>query len=76
MNRKILSCLAALCLTAALLGALTWLTQKKDSYAKNAEFFEQDADYDVFFVGSSRPMNGVFPISAYSRRSASAFDFA
>ncbi len=63
--KRILSCLAAVCLTAGLLGGLTWLTQKKDSYAKNAEFFKQDADYDVFFVGSSRMMNGVFPMELW-----------
>ena len=38
-RKRILSCLAALCLTVLLLGGLTWLTQKKDSYAKHAEFF-------------------------------------
>ena len=76
MNRKILSCLAALCLTAALLGALTWLTQKKDSYAKNAEFFEQDANYDVFFVGSSRPMNGVFPMEMWEDHGIVSYNWA
>jgi len=76
MNRKILSCLAALCLTVALLGALTWLTQKKDSYAKHAEFFEQDAPYDVFFVGSSRPMNGIFPMEMWEDHGIVSYNWA
>ena len=74
--KRILSCIAALCLTAGLLGALTWLTQKKDSYAKHAEFFEQDADYDVFFVGSSRMMNGVFPMELWNDHGIVSYNWA
>ena len=74
--KRILSCLAALCLTAALLAGLTWLTQKKDSYAKHAEFFEQEADYDVFFVGSSRPMNGIFPMELWENRGIVSYNWA
>ena len=74
--KRILSCLAALALTLALLGGLTWLTQKKDSYAKHAEFFEQKADYDVFFVGSSRMMNGVFPMELWERRGIVSYNWA
>ena len=74
--KRILSCLAALCLTVLLLGGLTWLTQKKDSYAKHAEFFEQDADYDVFFVGSSRPMNGIFPMELWENYGIVSYNWA
>ena len=75
-RKRILSCLAALCLTVLLLGGLTWLTQKKDSYAKHAEFFEQDADYDVFFVGSSRPMNGIFPMELWENYGIVSYNWA
>ena len=75
-SKRILSCLAALCLTGALLWGLTWLTQKKDSYAKNAEFFEQKADYDVFFVGSSRPMNGIFPMELWEDHGIVSYNWA
>ena len=74
--KRILSCLIALCLTLSLLWGLTWLTQKKDSYAKHAEFFEQKADYDVFFVGSSRMMNGVFPMELWERRGIVSYNWA
>ena len=74
--KRILSCLIALCLTLALLGGLTRLTQKKDSYAKHAEFFEQKADYDVFFVGSSRMMNGVFPMELWEDRGVVSYNWA
>ena len=74
--KRILSCFAALCLTAGLLGGLTWLTQKKDSYAKHAEFFEQDAPYDVFFVGSSRMMNGVFPMELWADHGIVSYNWA
>ncbi len=75
-TKRFLSCLAALCLTGALLWGLTWLTQKKDSYAKNAEFFEQKADYDVFFVGSSRPMNGIFPMELWEDHGFVSYNWA
>lgn len=74
--KRILSCFAALCLTAVLLIGLTWLTQKKDSYAKHAEFFEQDAPYDVFFVGSSRPMNGIFPMELWADHGIVSYNWA
>ena len=75
-TKRFLSCLAALCLTGALLWGLTWLTQKKDSYAKNAEFFEQKADYDVLFVGSSRPMNGIFPMELWEDHGFVSYNWA
>lgn len=74
--KRILSCFAALCLTAGLLAGLTWLTQKKDSYAKHAEFFEQDAPYDVFFIGSSRMMNGVFPMELWADHGIVSYNWA
>jgi len=74
--KRILSCLAAAGLTLALLAGLTWLTQKKDSYAKNAEFFDQTADYDVFFVGSSRPMNGIFPMEMWEDHGIASYNWA
>ena len=74
--KRVLSCFAALCLTVSLLGGLTWLTQKKDSYAKHAEFFEQDAPYDVFFVGSSRMMNGVFPMELWGDHGIVSYNWA
>ena len=74
--KRILSCFVALCLTAGLLGGLTWLTQKKDSYAKHAEFFEQDAPYDVFFVGASRIMNGVFPMELWKDHGIVSYNWA
>ena len=74
--KRVLSAFAAVCLTVGLLGWLTWLTQKKDSYAKHAEFFEQDADYDVFFVGSSRMMNGVFPMELWEDHGIVSYNWA
>jgi len=74
--KRILSCLAALALTLLLLAGLTRLTQKKDSYAKHAEFFEQSAPYDVFFVGSSRPMNGIFPMELWREHGIVSYNWA
>lgn len=74
--KRILSCLAACCLTLSLLGGLTRLTQKKDSYAKHAEFFEDSAACDVFLVGSSRMMNGVFPMELWEHTGIASYNWA
>ena len=65
MKRKIkiiLSCIIALCLTAALLCTSTNLLEKKDSDSKYTPFFEQDADFDVLFLGTSHVGYGIYPL--------------
>ncbi len=69
MKRKIkiiLSCIIALCLTAALLCTSTNLLEKKDSDSKYTPFFEQDADFDVLFLGTSHVGYGIYPLELWN----------
>jgi len=63
--RIIISCIVTTCLTICLLGYLTDLTERKSSDAKYADFFSQDEDFNVLFMGSSHIINAVFPMELW-----------
>ncbi len=41
------------------------LLQRKTSIIRYGTFFEQEADYDVLFMGSSHVVNGIFPMELW-----------
>ena len=59
--RASLSGLAALALTVAMLGCLTRLVERKDGYVMSSPFYEQEADFDVLFFGSSHMRYTISP---------------
>ena len=63
---RIVSCLVVICLTLAILTGLTSLTESKSSVEKYKQFFQQDADFDVLFLGSSKVINGVLPMELWN----------
>ena len=64
--KRIASCLIIVCLTVAMLSVLTDITEKKSSVEKYFHFFEQDSDFDVLFMGSSKVINAVFPMELWN----------
>ena len=64
--KRILSAIVVLCLTLSILSALTSITENKNSIKKYAQFFDQDADFDVLFMGNSRVLNGVIPMELWN----------
>lgn len=74
--KKIISCLVCLSLTLALLAGLTQLSVKKDGYAKHAEFYEQEENYDVMFVGASPAMNGIYPMEMWREHGIISYNMA
>lgn len=69
MKRKlwrIISCVLTLCLLAVSLNFLTNLMERKASLIMYQPFFEQEADFDVLFIGSSHVKNGVFPMELWN----------
>lgn len=64
--QKIASCLIVICLTIAILAGLTSITESKGSVQKYMQFFEQDADFDVLFLGSSKVINGILPMELWN----------
>lgn len=68
MKRKIaivLSCMMTIGITVFLLGKLTDLMERKSSDYKYVDFFEQDENFDVLFMGTSHVLNGVFPMELW-----------
>lgn len=63
--KRITSCLIVICLTAAILAGLTSITERKNSLEKYMQFFEQEADFDVLFMGSSKVINSILPMELW-----------
>lgn len=64
--KRIASCLVVICLTIAILAGLTNITEKKSSLEKYKQFFEQESDFDVLFLGSSKVLNSVLPMELWN----------
>lgn len=45
---------------------LSDITERKESKKKFEEFYEQKADYDVLFLGSSHVLNGIYPMELWN----------
>lgn len=69
MKRKlwrIISCVLTLCLLVVSLNVLTNLMERKDSIVKYRPFFEQEADFDVLFMGTSHVVDDIFPMELWN----------
>lgn len=69
MRKKIkiiISCIVTVCLTVGLLGYLTDLMERKSSDQKYADFFAQNEDFDVLFMGTSHVINAVSPMELWN----------
>lgn len=68
MKRKLkifVSCIAVIALFLTMMAYLGRLTQRKDSVEKYTDFFQQEADFDVLFLGSSHMLNAVYPMELW-----------
>lgn len=63
--KRLISCLAVLCLIFTMLQGLGSLTRRKESDEKYHDFFAQEGDFDVLFLGSSHMMNAVYPMELW-----------
>ena len=64
--KMMLSMLVVIALTASMLGYLTKLVERKNSHYLYESFYEETENYDVLFLGSSRVLNGVFPMELWN----------
>lgn len=64
--KRAISVLITICLFIVILHKNIEITKRKDSVARNNDFFELDEDYDVLFFGSSHVMNGIFPMELWN----------
>lgn len=78
MRRKIkiaISCIITVCLTVCFLSGLTDLMERKSSKIKYTDFFEQDEDFDVLFMGSSHVINAVYPMELWDDYGIISYNF-
>lgn len=78
MRRKIkimISCIITVCLTVCFLSNLTDLMERKASEIKYTDFFEQDEDFDVLFMGTSHVINAVFPMELWDDYGIISYNF-
>lgn len=60
--------MAAVCfcvLLAAVLGVTQRLFERKYSYTKYYDFYQQEQDFDVLFLGTSHVLNAVYPMELW-----------
>lgn len=54
---------------------VTKVLERKTSPAMYQPFFEQKADYDVLFVGTSHVVNGIFPMELWEKYGIVSYNF-
>ena len=64
--KRLVSCLIVVCLIISMLAILSQIVERKGSYIKYQDFFGQQADFDVLFFGSSKVLNGIFPMELWN----------
>lgn len=70
--------LGSILFLAILLGVLSYamfVTKRKNSDEKYADFFNQKEDFDVLFFGSSRVLNGVYPMELWNTQGIVSYNF-
>jgi len=72
---KILSCLMTICLTVCILSQLTNLMERKDSDEKYADFFAQEEDFDVLYMGTSHVINAIYPMEMWNNYGIVSYNF-
>lgn len=73
--KPIISCIVTLCLTVSLLGYLTNLMERKSSDSKYADFFSQEEDFNVLFMGTSHVINAVYPMELWDDYGIISYNF-
>ena len=58
------------------LETLADITERKDSKNKFNDFYQQEADYDVLFFGSSHVLNGIFPMELWNNYGLVSYNMA
>ncbi len=72
---KIVSCILTICLLAVSLNFLTNLMERKYSITKYQPFFEQEADFDVLFAGSSHVIQSIYPMELWNDYGIVSYNF-
>jgi hypothetical protein len=71
----IIGCIVIIFLIVSMLKYLTDLMERKSSDYKYADFFEQDKDFDVLFMGTSHVINAIFPMELWNDYGIVSYNF-
>lgn len=63
-------------LLAIVMSSLDRLVERKASYNKYSEFFGQEQDFDVLFLGTSHVINGIFPMELWEEQGIVSYNLA
>lgn len=73
--KAVISCIITVSLTVCFLFHLTDLMERKSSDVKYSDFFKQDEDFDVLFMGSSHVINAVYPMELWDDYGIVSYNF-
>lgn len=72
---RIISCALTICLLAVSLNFLTNLMENKESYIAYQPFYEQEADFDVLFMGTGHVKNDFYPMELWNDYGIVSYNF-
>lgn len=73
--KAVISCIITVSLTVCFLFYLTDLMERKSSDIKYSDFFKQDEDFDVLFMGSSHVINAVYLMELWDDYGIVSYNF-
>lgn len=74
--KRILCVVLLVCLSLGGLHILSTVTERKDSRAKYAAFFEATQDLDVLYLGTSHVLNAFFPMELWKDFGVTSYNLA
>lgn len=79
MKKQVKAILSSLIILGMVLGGFVLvanLTERKDSIEKFAQFYEQEEEFDVLFLGQSHVLNGIFPMELWNEYGIVSYNMA
>lgn len=73
--KRIIGSILFLSILLGVLSYAAFVTKRKNSDEKYADFFSQEEDFDVLFFGSSRVLNGVYPMKLWEKNGIVSYNF-
>ena len=73
--KTIINCIIFLIVFALVMGYIAYVCKRKNSNEKYDDFFSQEEDFDVLFFGSSRVLNGIYPMELWEDYGMVSYNF-
>lgn len=73
---KVIQPIIILCLLCLMVWATSYVLRRNESYAKNHDFYSDETDCDVFFLGSSHTVMGILPMELWNDYGITSYNLA